>query len=518
MKVPHQGPSPRYNRIRGRVRIFLVDVRDPRYSSARPGAARRNGRVRILGFPPLGIMTLSAVLKRAGHEVVLFDLANPATPAEAVVRETRRQRPALVGMSFLSTTSYPYARALARALRAADPGVRLAFGGVFASENDALILKQVPEIDFIGRGEGESLILDLAERRDDPSTVEGLTWRDGGTVRRNPDRPLERDLDRWPYPDREGLDLDYLESMPLDVPAVLSTERFTTVQTSRGCPFGCAFCDIPGFSRRTWRARSPGHVLGELRELRRQGYESVYFIDDHFLIQPGRVEAICKGILAGGIPIRWGCEGHVDSACRDLFPLMARAGCRTLMFGVESGCQKTLDRLRKGQSLEEIADAVRAAKRAGIEIVHGFFVVGCPGETEADMKESFRLAARLPLDSFAFNRLCVYRGTPLWAQYVRRGLLDDARDWYKFIKCSAVDPTVLPGEEVHRIRSRELRKLILHRFARFPAQTFRLLRRFARHMSPGDVIRLLTKPFLGKKKGATEAEVLSQSVVPEGPA
>ncbi len=482
------------------MRLFLVDVRDPQYFSLPRNTAGNGGRPSVLGFPPLGIMTLSAVLKRAGHEVAMFDLANPATPDEVVVREAVRQKPDLVGMSFLSTTSYPYARALARRLRAADPALRLAFGGPFATVNDEHIKRQMPEVDFICRGEGEQLILDLVERLDDPASVPGVTWEDRGTIRRNPDRALERDLDRWPYPDRDGLPVDYVESMPLDVPAVLSTGRFTTMQTSRGCPFSCAFCDIPNFSRRRWRPREAERVLGELRRLHRQGYESVYFIDDHFLIQPARIEAICRGIIAEGIRIRWGCEGRVDSACRDLFPLMARAGCRTLMFGIESGRQKILDRLGKRQRLDEIAAAVRDAKRAGIEMVHGFFMVGCPGETAEDMRETFRFASRLGLDSFAFNRLCVYRGTPLWTEYVGRGLVDDARDWDRLIKCSDVDPTVLPGETIHRVRSRELRRLLIHKFARFPAQSFRLLWRFLRHMSLGDVIHLLVKPLLSGKK------------------
>ena len=296
------------------MRVFLIDARDPQYFKLPRKATSRDGRLQVMGFPPLGIMTLSAVLKRAGHEAVMFDQANPATPNDVIVREMLRQKPDLVGISFLSTTSYPYARALARQLRAADPGTRLAFGGVFATVNDELVKKQVPEVDFVCRGEGERLILDLLERRDDPATVPGLTWQDGGTLRRNPDRPLEPDLDQWPYPDREGLPLDYIESMPLDVPAVLSMERFTTMQTSRGCPFSCAFCDIPVISRRKWRPRSAEHVLGELRQLQRQGYESVYFIDDHFLIQPRRIEAICRGMIEEGIRLHWGCEGRVDSA------------------------------------------------------------------------------------------------------------------------------------------------------------------------------------------------------------
>ena len=112
-----------------------------------------------------------------------------------------------------------------------------------------------------------------------------------------------------------------------------------------------------------------------------------------------------------------------------LFPAMAKAHCRTLMFGIESGSQKMLDRLNKEQTLAEVETAVTNAKKAGIEIVHGFFVVGSPDETVEDMKATFDFAARLPLDTFGFNRLCVYRGTPMWHEYVKRGLVNDGADW-----------------------------------------------------------------------------------------
>ena len=98
--------------------------------------------------------------------------------------------------------------------------------------------------------------------------------------------------------------------------------------------------------------------------------------------------------------------------------------------------------------------------KAGIEIVHGFFVVGSPEETVEDMRATFDFASKLPLDTFAFNRLCVYRGTPLWQEYVKRGLVDDAVDWYKYFKCSEIDPTCLPGEVIHAERRAGLRRLI----------------------------------------------------------
>jgi radical SAM superfamily enzyme YgiQ (UPF0313 family) len=182
------------------------------------------------------------------------------------------------------------------------------------------------------------------------------------------------------------------------------------------------------------------------------------------------------------------------------------------MFGIESGSQKILDRLKKEQTLAETETAVAAAKKAGIEIVHGFFVVGNPDETEEDMRETFRFAARLPLDTFAFNRLCVYRGTPLWQEYLARGLVTDEADWYKYFKCSAIDPTVLAGETIHAIRSRELKRLIIYKFLHFPVQAFRLMGRLARSMPVRDILWMLVKPFFGTTKGQTKAEALSRAV------
>lgn len=495
------------------MRVVLIHVRDPQFYAIPTEARTKSGRLRVMGFPPIGIMSLSAVVKQAGHECVMFDQANPDTPNEVILDEIRRQKPDLIGLSFLSTTSYPYAKILARQIRAANAGVKIAFGGVFVSLNAPQVKAQCSEVDFVCRGDGEDLILELLDNLDDPERVAGVVWTDeNGKVRQNPSRPIPMDLDDYPFPDRESLPLDFIESMPLDVPAVLSLERYTTVQTSRGCPWPCVFCDIPIFNEGKWRARSPEHVVAELKQLEQDGYGTVFFVDDQFLLRPKRIEAMCKGINDNNLTIQWGCEGRVDSKCMQLFPAMAKANCRTMMFGIESGSQKILDRLKKGQTLEEIENAVSNAKKAGIEIVHGFFVVGSPDETEEDMRKTFSFASRLRIDSFGFNRLCVYRGTPLWKEYVERGLVDDEKDWYKYFKCSSIDPTVLEGEEIHRIRSEGLRRLIIYKFTRYPLQTFRLLRRFVRHMPIKDVAYLIVKPFLGKKTGATKAEVLSRAV------
>ena len=186
-----------------------------------------------MGFPPIGVMS-SRRSQQAGHECVIFDQANPDTPNDVIIDMIKKQKPALVGLSFLSTTSYPYAKILARQIRAADSTVKLAFGGVFASLNAGLVKLQCSEVDFVCRGDGEQLLLDLLAHLHDPEGVASLTWMKDGKVINNPGRPMERQLDQWPFPDRESLKLDFVESMPLDVPAVLSMERFKTIADLAG--------------------------------------------------------------------------------------------------------------------------------------------------------------------------------------------------------------------------------------------------------------------------------------------
>ena len=188
----------------------------------------------------------------------------------------------------------------------------------------------------------------------------------------------------------------------------------------------------------------------------------------------------------------------MDSVGVDQLALMAKARCDMLAYGVEAGTQTTLDRLGKKQTLAQVEHAVREAKRHGIARVHGFFVIGCPGETAEDIRETFRFAARLELDTFGFNRLAVYRGTPLWKEYVGRGIIDEDRDWDKTFKCCDIDPDTVPNDEVNRLRMKGYVSLLLRRIVARPLRTWNLLRTFGRHMGWRDLLRLLGGPFRAK--------------------
>ncbi len=481
------------------MNIFLVYVRDENYYRLLPEGLNKtrasSGRVKMMAFPPLGIQVLAPVLRQHGHRVRMFDMCHPQMQAEHIAQAAILEKPDIIALSFLSATTYPATKDLARRLKSEAPHIPIIVGGVFATISAEHILKECPDIDCVGVGEGEELLPDYLNSLDDPGRVEGLVWRAEGKIIKNPPKPLIQDLDKFPYPDRTSLPIDYIESLPLDVPAVLSLDKFCTMQTSRGCPYSCVYCDIPLLSQNKVRTRSAAHVLGEMQQLHDMGYRSIYFTDDHFLLNGQRINEICRGIIERKLKFRWGCEGRVDSIVVDQLPIMSQAHCKFLAFGVEAGSQKVLERLKKNQALAEVECAINEAKRQGIKRVHGFFVIGSPDENREDVLASFRFAAKLKLDTFSFNRLCVYRGTPLWKEYVDRGIIDDERDWDKWFKCSDIDPTVLPSEELNILRMKGYVSLFTHRIFQRPLQTLMLLITFSRHMKITDLFKLLWSPF-----------------------
>jgi anaerobic magnesium-protoporphyrin IX monomethyl ester cyclase len=498
------------------MKIFLIYVRDEDYYKLLPAAfnVKNDEHIRVMAFPPLGIQTLAPVIRQHGHDVRLFDTCHPKMKKEHIAKAAEIDKPDVIALSFLSTTSYKYMKDVAQYLKLSSPEIPIIIGGPFTTKNAELILMNCEYVDYAGIGEGEELLPDFLNNMKNPEKVNGLVFRKEGRVIRNPDRPMIQDLDKYPYPDRKSLPIEYIESLPLEVPAVLSLEKFCTMQTSRGCPYTCIYCDIPLLSGGKWRSRSPEHVLGEMKQLQEEGYRSIYLTDDHFLQKRQRIQAICNGIIEQKFEFTWGCEGRVDSVAVSEFPLLKQANCTMLAFGVEAGTQKMLDRLKKRQKLEQIEYAINEAKKSGIETIHGFFLVGSPDETEEDILESFRFAARLKIDTFGFNRLSVYRGTPLWHEYVNRGIIDDEDDWNKWFRACHIDPTVLSCRKVHEVRSKGYKILFNYRLMNRPLDTLKLIRKFSRYMTWTDLAKLILSPF--RKKKVLEIPDLPEKMIREG--
>ena len=175
-----------------------------------------------------------------------------------------------------------------------------------------------------------------------------------------------------------------------------------------------------------------------------------------------------------------------------LFNDLSAAGCDLIMFGIESGSQRILDSMNKKTRITDIEDAVSRAKKAGIGIVHGFFIVGSPGETVEEVRQTFALAERLKINSFNFNSLTAFRGTPLWNDAVARGLIDEERDWDKMFPVHEIYPDVIDSQTLFSLRSSLLRGMIRRMILRRPGDAARIFRRFLQCMSAQDLYRLLT--------------------------
>ena len=141
---------------------------------------------------------------------------------EHIALEISSQKPDVVALSFLSITSYKYMKQTAQFLKSSAPDIPIIIGGPFTTKNAELILRDCDYVDYAGIGEGEELFPDFLENIDEPEKVKGLVYKKNGRIYKIPDRPLIQDLDQFPYPDRESLPLEYIESLPLEVPAVLS--------------------------------------------------------------------------------------------------------------------------------------------------------------------------------------------------------------------------------------------------------------------------------------------------------
>ena len=204
------------------MKVFLVYVRDEDFYHHLPQdepVTSKDDAIKVMAFPALGIETLAPVLREQGHEVVMYDTCHPFMKQEHIAQDVVDQNPDVIALSFLSTTSYRLLKSMARKLKESAPHIPIIVGGTFATYNSANILKDCSAIDFVGIGEGEELLPDFLDNLDNPSAVGSLVWRAGDEIIRNPNRPIVQDLDKFPYPDRLSLPIDYIESLPLDVPA-----------------------------------------------------------------------------------------------------------------------------------------------------------------------------------------------------------------------------------------------------------------------------------------------------------
>jgi len=389
-------------------------------------------------WPPLGLLYIASSMKaKRGDEVKVIDAFCENLTSAELSKRVMEEKPDVFGIN-CSTHTFLDAIGLMQELRVLRPEMKLILGGYHATFAAERILKEYPCVDYIIKGEGERSfpqLLQHIEEGSPPSDVEGISYLDGGKY---VDRPftLIEDLDSLLFPDRSMLDrVDYgyfFQNIRL------TFGKFTTLCTSRGCPYKCTYCSCAELSLRKWRPRSAESVLDEIEMLYDKGYQCCVFVDDNFIHRKKRVEEICDGIKDRRIKMQFYCEGRVDAASYELLKKMKGAGINVIYFGVESASQHVLDYYQKHTRPDQAIQAVKDAKDVGM-IVVASFIIGAANETREDIDRTIEMIRKIRTHGVQINILDCLIGTPIWSELEKNNIVGKD-DWksnhriYEYLK------------------------------------------------------------------------------------
>ncbi|MBI5511577.1 MAG: B12-binding domain-containing radical SAM protein [Deltaproteobacteria bacterium] len=378
-------------------------------------------------FQPLGIATLASQLQEVGVRAVQYDCT--FRRLDAVVDAVLRQRPAIVGIYAMATMSKNALRLL-EALRPRLEDALFVAGGPLPTVYPERFARR---FDVVFRGEADRVFaafctayLGGAGPQGLGAVLEGARYPgiyadlDGRVVAAPPVHHSEEVIDALPLPDRRGVDLrPYHEVWERE-----RGYRAATIMLTRGCPYQCDFCSKPVFGER-FRRRKLTRVMEEIDEIRALGYDQLWIGDDSFTLDNRYLEAFCDAMQARGQGMTWTCLSRVTGIDVELPRRMREAGCTRVYLGLESASDQTLKLMKKKATVADAEAAITRFSRAGVKTA-GFFMVGYPGETAADVERTFAWALRLPLDEISFT---VPYPLPGSALFDRVAGVDQENDW-----------------------------------------------------------------------------------------
>jgi anaerobic magnesium-protoporphyrin IX monomethyl ester cyclase len=328
---------------------------------------------------PLGPLYLTRAMEDAGFAVDFRDYQCVASDEPfdmAVFLEFVRDPAPVIGLSCMANL-LPFTILAMRALRERFPDRTLVLGGVGSKAVEEQILTRFPWIDIICRGEAERTgpeLLRTIQRGGNLTTVDGVSFRRNGSVLHTPNRPRITDLDSIRFPAFEKVDLSRYEGYGM--------------MTSRGCPYLCTFCSVAPVWNLESHSRSPKNIVDEMEFLNREaGVDLFLFQDEFFVSGKAQVMQFCSELVSRGLAVEWKAFGRVNLVDDEMMRAMADCGCLELRFGIESGSDRVLQRIKKGftaaETLEIVPRAVELFPR-----VDAFFVWGFPFETLEDFHQS----------------------------------------------------------------------------------------------------------------------------------
>lgn len=388
-------------------------------------------------MPPLGLLSVAAYAEREGFRVRVIDLHVEQWTITEFRDALQGLAPRYVGISMMTATAIA-ANRVACCVKEVHPDCVVVAGGVHADAMPTECLKN-DAIDIVVRGDGEVTFAQIASGT--PwAEIRGISYRVGDRVVQNAAADVITDLDALPAP------AYHLVPMHRYYPAIGAYRRLPAINMlmTRGCPGKCTFCNS---AETTLRSRSADRVVEEIAHLRRTyGIREIQFYDDTFTIFKSNVLRFCALMKARRLGVSWTAFVRTDCLTERMARAMRDAGCHQVLFGVESGDDEILRRIRKPIDRRKTEWAIRVARRAGLE-VRAAFMFGNPGETVASMERTLDYAVKLDPDLAIFNVTTPYPGTQMFVWAKRNGYLN-TEDWgeYELSGTIMTLPTVTPEE------------------------------------------------------------------------
>ncbi|MBN2159993.1 MAG: radical SAM protein [Spirochaetes bacterium] len=392
--------------------------------------------------PPFGLMSLAAYLIQNGADVLIEDyIVNPYSRGR-IKRIIGDFKPDMIGATAV-TMNVKGALAILGECREESPGSLIVMGGPHVSFDAQEILAENLFLDAIVRGEGEMTTVELLgnlENREAFSRIRGLSYRDGAEIAHNEKRDFIQDINVLPYPARHLVQLSKYKALGFPLNMI----------TSRGCPYECIFCVGSKMVGRRVRYYDIQRVADEFEMLSKQGFRQINIVDDLFTSNKRRCIQICEEIMRRGIRHDWTAFARVDTVNRELLEVMKAAGCTMLCFGIESGVQEILDRIKKKITLEKIEKAIRLCSEVGV-VPMASYIMGLPGETPETVRQTMEFA-RAQCRSYGFHILAPFPGTEVREKAADYGMRILTSDWDKYDANRSVCESIhLPHQDVDRI-------------------------------------------------------------------
>ncbi|HMF34637.1 MAG TPA: radical SAM protein [Candidatus Lokiarchaeia archaeon] len=380
----------------------------------------------FLRAPPLSLMYLSPTVP--DHKKFLLDLKSKPMKDDAI--HNIMSKADLVAISSF-TPSIKNAIEIAR--MAKEHNLPVVIGGYHASLIPEVV--KDPIFDVAVRREGELTFPELVAALDKDGKwthnnlkdIQGIAYMKGNDMVQTEPRPLIKDLDTLPMPDRGLIGGTNYEYFGCSV---------DSLESSRGCVNNCHFCCVTAHCGKKWRRKSPERVVREIAQCHRSA-RWITYQDSELTIDMKRVRAISDLVIEHGLDKQWySAQARADDIVKDVETVdrMVESGFRMLFLGIESVHQASLDRIGKNLSEETIRQAVKILHDRGVSI-YGAIVIGNLGETFEMVQQTIKYAIDLDLDIVQFTALTPYPGTRLWDEAVAANWIEDS-DWthYDFVR------------------------------------------------------------------------------------